>query len=83
LWVTIPANPIFVVLRKQKLWLAMQLTATVLRFATFGLSYLVGADAEWALGAFVMATVAGNTIIVLTALVVVKRHEPARLSESA
>jgi O-antigen/teichoic acid export membrane protein len=83
LWVTVPANPIFVVLRQQKLWLGVQLSVTIARFATFGLSYLVEADAEWTLGAFVIATVAGNTIIILTALLLVRRHEATPLSEAA
>jgi O-antigen/teichoic acid export membrane protein len=83
LWVTAPANPVFIVLRKQKLWLVMQFTATVVRLATFGLSYLLEAGPEWTLRAFVTATVAGNMILILTAFLLVKRHGAARLREGA
>jgi O-antigen/teichoic acid export membrane protein len=75
LWVTAPSNPVFVVLRKQRLWLIMQMTVTLLRLATFGLSYLLGAGPEWTLGAFVIATVMGNVVIILTALLLVTRHQ--------
>jgi O-antigen/teichoic acid export membrane protein len=75
LWVTAPSNPVFVVLRKQRLWLNMQLTATVFRLATFGLSYILGAGPEWTLGAFVVATVIGNVIIILTALLLIRQHQ--------
>jgi O-antigen/teichoic acid export membrane protein len=75
LWVTAPSNPVFVVLRKQRLWLTMQVTATVFRLATFGLSYLLGAGPEWTLGAFVIATVMGNIVIILTASWLVMQHQ--------
>jgi O-antigen/teichoic acid export membrane protein len=75
LWVTAPSNPVFVVLRKQRLWLNLQIALTVFRLATFGLSYTVGAGPEWTLGAFVTATVIGNAIIILTALLVVRQHQ--------
>jgi O-antigen/teichoic acid export membrane protein len=74
LWVTAPANPIFVVLRKQKLWLGMQFGATVVRLSMFGLSYFVGAGPEWTLQAFVIATLVGHLIIILTATLLVKQH---------
>jgi O-antigen/teichoic acid export membrane protein len=75
LWVTAPSNPVFVVLRKQHLWLSIQIMATVFRLGTFGLSYLLGAGPEWTLGAFVIATVIGNMIIILTAWLLVRQQQ--------
>ena len=74
LLVSAPANPIFVVLRKQSLWLRLQITLTILRLGTFGLAYIVGAGPEWTLGAFVAATVVGNLSVIGIALILARRH---------
>jgi O-antigen/teichoic acid export membrane protein len=77
LWVTAPCNAVFVVLRKQRLWLSIQVTATVFRLSTFGVSYSLQATPEWTLGAFVAATVAGNVVIFLMALLLISRQDRA------
>lgn len=74
LWVTAPSNPVFVVLRKQKLWLNMQISATVFRLGTFALAYVLSAGPEWTLGAFVTATVIGNVFIICMALYLILNH---------
>lgn len=74
LLVTAPANPVFVVLRKQKFWLNLQLATSITRLGTFGISYLLELSPEWTLAAFVAATVAGNLAIIVTALVLSMRH---------
>lgn len=77
LWASVPANPIFIVLRKQRLWLTMQVTATTVRLATFGLSYILKASPELTLGAFVTATVMGNVFVILAAWFLIRRHQPS------
>ena len=65
LWITSPCNAIFVVLRRQSLWLALQSTLTILRLGAFGVAYTIGAGVEWTLAAFVVATVIGNLVTIL------------------
>lgn len=83
LWVTAPSNPVFVVLRKQRLWLNMQLSATVFRLGTFGAAYLLSAGPEWTLGAFVIATVIGNIAIILMAMYLIANHRNQRRDKAA
>ena len=64
LWVTAPSNPVFIVLRKQKLWLALQLWLTALRLGAFGLAYALSAGPEWTLQAFVIVTIAANLFMI-------------------
>lgn len=68
MWVMAPSNPVFVVLRKQNIWLILQTGLTILRLGAFGLAYLVEAGPEWTLQAFVVATVAGNIVTIFVAL---------------
>lgn len=73
LWITAPSNPVFVVLRKQHVWLTMQVWLTFLRLAAFGLAYVWSAGPEWALQAFVVATVAGNLVTIGVAGLLISR----------
>jgi O-antigen/teichoic acid export membrane protein len=81
LLVSAPANAVFVVLRKQKLWLNLQIGAAIIRLATFGVAYLMNADPEWTLGAFVITAVAGNLSIIATALFMSMRDHGSSSSE--
>ena len=71
--VSAPANPVFVVLRRQRLWLNLQIALTVVRLGTFGLAWLMETTPEWTLGAFVIATVAGNLALIAIALALTTR----------
>lgn len=82
IWVTAPANPVFVVLRHQKFWLWIQSTITVLRLAAFGIAYLAAADIEWTLRAFVNVTVACNLIAISIALWMIRRHAASIADDS-
>lgn len=72
-WVTAPANPVFVVLRQQKLWLLLQISLTILRLAAFGLAYSLGASPVWTLQAFVAATIANNVLTIMIAFVLISK----------
>jgi lipopolysaccharide exporter len=74
IWVMAPCNPVFIVLREQRLWLSLQIVLTVLRLAVFGVGYMVGADPEWVLHAYVLVTVAGNLVTLATALILIRKH---------
>jgi O-antigen/teichoic acid export membrane protein len=74
LLVSAPANPIFIVLRKQRLWLHLQLAQTVLRLGTFGLAYILQSGPEWTLGAFVFATVFCNFALIVIALLLTRQQ---------
>ena len=76
-WVMAPANPIFVVLRKQKLWLMLTILLTVLRLSAFGLAELIEADVYWALRAYVLTTILGNVLTAAVALALIADHDKA------
>jgi O-antigen/teichoic acid export membrane protein len=73
IWVMAPCNPVYVVLREQKLWLVLQATLTFLRLGIFGLAYMLSAGPEWTLHAYVLATVAGNFATWVTALLLIRK----------
>lgn len=72
-WIASPTGPIFVVLRKQPTWLFLQILMTTLRLSVFGISYVIGADADWTLKAFVAATICGYVAEWLGALAVISQ----------
>lgn len=76
LWVESPSNPVFVVLRKQKFWLSLQITLTVLRLAAFGVAYLLTFGPEQTLQAFVVASVLGNSATILTSIILTGASPP-------
>ena len=69
-WVAAPTGPVFIVLRRQDLWLRLQTAMTTLRVGALVIAYLLGADATWALKAFVLATVIGYSAEIVLALIV-------------
>jgi lipopolysaccharide exporter len=77
-WVTAPANPVFIVLRKQAVWLTMQVCLTLLRLMAFGLAYLYSAGPEWTLQAFVVATVLGNIFTIGVTIMLISKHSTSR-----
>lgn len=83
LWVTAPSNPIFVVLRKQKLWLFLQIATTVLRLGAFGLAYVLAAGPTWTLQAFVIATVGSNVATILVALLLISQRAASYPDEAS
>lgn len=68
-WVAAPTGAIFIVLRRQDIWLRLQALMTVLRATALGAAYLSGADATWALKAFILATVIGYLAEIVLALI--------------
>jgi O-antigen/teichoic acid export membrane protein len=78
IWVTAPSNPIFVVLRRQKLWLLVQTILTLLRLGAFGLAFVIAAGPEWTLQAFVMVTVVGNIVTILMAFMLISQRVTER-----
>jgi O-antigen/teichoic acid export membrane protein len=82
IWVTAPANPVFVVLRKQKYWLSLQTWLTILRLGAFGLAYFLAAGPEWTLQAFVIVTVLGNLFTISVALTMILRSSAIRPVEA-
>lgn len=79
LLVASPVPAVFVVLRRQNYWLVVQIGITLLRLSALGLAFLFSATVELALGAFVAATVFSNLATVLLALMIIGRHDEARL----
>jgi len=66
IWTTIPSAALMVVLRKQALWLRIQVGATVMRLGVFLIAYLMSATPEQTLIAFVSLSVLGQTGIIMT-----------------
>jgi lipopolysaccharide exporter len=79
-WLTAPANPIFVVLRKQSSWLTLQTIMTVLRLVAFGVAFAIGADSEWTLQAFVIATIFGHLLTIAVASMRISEHAKVLLA---
>jgi O-antigen/teichoic acid export membrane protein len=77
IWVTATSNPVFVTLRKQKLWLSLQTSLTILRLGAFGVAYALAASPEWTLHAFVIVTVLGNLFTIGIALSLILRQQAA------
>ncbi len=73
-WVTAPANSVFVVLQRQRLWLVVQVVTTVFRLGSFGLAMLLSWKVEQTLWAFVIATVAANVVTILITLIQIDAH---------
>ena len=75
-WSAAPCNAIFVVLRKQKFWLSLTTTITILRLGVFAYAHVISAGPEWTLQAFVLASIIGTLVTITTTLVLVLRHTP-------
>jgi O-antigen/teichoic acid export membrane protein len=73
-WLIAPTNSIFIVLREQKSFLYLQIGASVGRLTAFGVAYVIGADAEWTLQAFVTVGVAAQLLIMAIALFLIKQN---------
>jgi O-antigen/teichoic acid export membrane protein len=71
-WVSVPCYPTFVVLRKQKFWLALTTTLTSFRLGAFGVAYAMDSTPIETLQLFVIATIAGNAIIIATAVLLIQ-----------
>jgi lipopolysaccharide exporter len=76
IWFMAPCNPVFVILRKQGLWLNLQIALTLLRLSAFGLAFLLAAGPEWTLQAYVLVTVAGQLAMWAVGLLIIRQHNP-------
>jgi O-antigen/teichoic acid export membrane protein len=74
-WVAAPCNSVFIVLRRQKLWLSLQTGLTFVQSASFALAYYIDASAEWTLQAFVVSTVFMNLVIIAMGLYLIVQHD--------
>ena len=75
-WVEAPCNPVFVVLRRQKFWLALQTSLTLLRLGAFAVAYWMTSTPAETLRAFVIATVIGSLVTIATAYALIGRANP-------
>jgi len=75
MWVEAPCNSVFVVLRQQRLWLALQVTLTFLQSSAFATAWLRDATPEWTLRTFILVTVMMNLVTILTTLFLIIRRE--------
>lgn len=73
IWNTIPSAALMVVLRKQALWLRIQLGGTVIRLGVFLVAYLVSATPEDTLMAFVALSVLGQAGIIVATFRLVRK----------
>jgi len=74
LWAMSPCNAVFIVLRKQRFWLWLQSILTILRLGAFGLAFSLEAGPEWTLNAFVLVSVVGTSLTVLTTIWLSMQH---------
>jgi O-antigen/teichoic acid export membrane protein len=77
-WISAPCNAIFIVLRKQRFWLALTVAITVFRLSSFAIAYSVSAGPEWTLQAFVIASIIGNLFTISTTTFLVLKHSSER-----
>lgn len=64
-WLVSPCNAVFIVLRRQRLWLFGQILLTAIKLLAFVLAYTLAFSALDALKAFVFASTLGNAGLVL------------------
>lgn len=77
-WVEAPCNPVFIVLRHQKFWLAMQTSLTLMRLAAFGAAYWMSSTPPETLRAFVIASILGSLVTIVTAWLLIGRADTAQ-----
>jgi O-antigen/teichoic acid export membrane protein len=69
-----PCKSVYVVLRKQRLYLAVQIVHTFFRISAFGVAWLMSFGPEETLQGFVLMTVLGNLVTMSVALFLVIGH---------
>jgi O-antigen/teichoic acid export membrane protein len=74
MWVMAPCKAIYVVLRRQRLLLSLELIVTVLRIGTFGVAEIISASPQGTLQMFVIVTVIGNIVAILVGMLLVLRN---------
>ncbi|MEM9056359.1 MAG: hypothetical protein AAGD86_02715, partial [Pseudomonadota bacterium] len=77
-WVISATGSLAVVLRKQALWLRMQIAITALRLAVFAYAYVNAAGPEWTLRAFAAVSVAANAVIMAVTFALVAQADRTR-----
>ena len=70
-----PASTVYIVLRRQSMWLRMQLGRTLLMGGAFVLPYLFGREATDCLAAFTITGIFANVTVVVTALGLCSGHD--------
>jgi O-antigen/teichoic acid export membrane protein len=73
MWVMAPCKGLYIVLRRQRLLLWLELCLTVLRLGVFGWAYMIGATPQWTLQTFVTVTVIGNLATILVGMLLILR----------
>jgi len=76
-WVVMGAQPAMVVIRRQELWLKVQIWMFAMRSAVFGVAYLVAADAKSTLIWFSSVNVLIGIAILCLTFYTLSRHKPS------
>jgi lipopolysaccharide exporter len=74
MWMMAPCSAIYIVLRRQRLLLWIQVVLTVLRVSVFGVAYTIDSSPQWTLQMFVTVTVVGNIATILLGMLLILRH---------
>jgi O-antigen/teichoic acid export membrane protein len=72
LWVESPCHPVFVVLRRQRLWLTLQSILTILRIGVICAGLVVNVEPIELLRLFVLTSVTGNILTILFAYMLIE-----------
>ena len=65
MWIMAPCQAIYVVLRRRRLLLSLEMIVNVLRIGTFGVAYIISASPLGTLQIFVIVTVIGSIVAIL------------------
>jgi O-antigen/teichoic acid export membrane protein len=67
-WASAPCNGVFIVLRRQRLWLELLIATTAVRVGSFVVGHALGYGAEETLGLFVLSSVGVHVLIMIISL---------------
>jgi O-antigen/teichoic acid export membrane protein len=67
-WASAPCNAVFIVLRRQRLWLELLIATTAVRVGSFVVGHALGYGAEETLGLFVLSSVGVHVLIMIISL---------------
>jgi O-antigen/teichoic acid export membrane protein len=82
IFVMASCKSVYVVLRKQRLFLTVQIVHTVFRISAFGVAWLMSFSPEETLQGFVLMTVLGNLVTMSVAFSLIKSHASSLAGEA-
>jgi O-antigen/teichoic acid export membrane protein len=74
LWVMAPCKATYIVLRRQRQLLWIEMILTTLRVGVFGVAHIIEAGPQWTLQIFVTVTVVVNVATILVAILLILRE---------